>query len=87
MDWIRLPTWNKQGIFVIWRVVLQTLPTIGNGLTWRIKAGTSVRIGSDPSTSCGNMYRLPLDLIEFLNDRGIFSMAQIVDLENFTIFM
>ena len=32
------------------------------------------------------MYRLPPNLITFLNDRGINSISNIVDLENTTIF-
>ena len=43
---------------IIWKVVLNSLPLIREGLTWRIKQGNSVRIGIDPWIGCGNMQRL-----------------------------
>jgi len=86
MDWFLLPSWNKHGIFVIWKVVLQTLPTIRRGLTWQICNGSMVRIGVDPWIGCSNLYQLPPDLTAFLNNRGIVTIAHIVDQLNSTIF-
>lgn len=56
MDWVRLPAWKKHGIFVIWRVVLPTLPTVRNNLTWRINNGTTICIRSKSWIGCGNLY-------------------------------
>lgn len=86
MDWIRLLSWHKASILMIWRAILYTLPTIRDGLVWRIKFGISVHINMDPCRGCDNMYRLPPDLINFLNDRGINLTAHIFNSENSTIF-
>lgn len=86
MDWIQLPTWNKSGISSICRVFLHALPIVRNGLIWCSRDGQSVRLGTDPWTDCGNLYRLPQDLILHLKQHGIHRIADIADMENSTIF-
>lgn len=71
MDWVHLPSWNKKGISVIYKVVIQTLPIIKSGLTWKIGNGSIFRIRADPWIGCGNMYNLPPDLIAYLNKKGV----------------
>lgn len=86
MDWIRLPSWSQTKVSMVWKAILHTLPFIREGLAWRINNGTSARIGMDPWTGGGNIYKLPPSLILFLNQRHIKVIAQIVDLENSAIF-
>lgn len=86
MDWLILPTWNKKGISVIWRVVINTLPIIRRGLTWQIGNSMSVRIGTDPWIGCSNSHHLPSGLIAFLNHNGVANITQIRDLYNTTTY-
>eukprot|EP00253_Pinus_taeda_P031439 PITA_31439 len=86
IDWARLPNWNRTGISSIWKALLHSLPLIKNNIVWRIRNGYSARIGIDPWSGCGGRHRLPHDLIEFLNSRGIRVIAQIADQEGSDIF-
>lgn len=86
MDWICIPTWQRNGISMVWRAILHTFPTIINELAWRINDGSSVCFGLDPWFGCGNIFRLPPDLIQFLNNRNIYVISHVVDMENRTIF-
>lgn len=86
MDWNRLPAWNRKGISVIWRVVIHTLPIIRSGLTWRIGNGISVHVGVDLWISCGNLYKLSPYMTDYLNRRGVVTIAQIRDLLNTSIY-
>lgn len=84
IDWIRRPSWNRNGISVVWRAILNTIPIIRDGLLWKIGNGASVRIGIDPWTRSGNSYQLPPDLINYLNNRGIRYIGQLGDHQNST---
>lgn len=86
LDWLRLPTYNRKGISVIWRTVLNTLPTIRRVLTWRIGNGGFVCIRIDPWIGCGNSYHLPPDLISFFKQNGVENIAQLGDPPNTTIY-
>eukprot|EP00253_Pinus_taeda_P032607 PITA_32607 len=63
----------------IWKAVINIIPLLRDGLTWRIREGNSVRIGQDPWVGCGNAQRLPIDLIGHLKDKGITHIAHIGD--------
>lgn len=45
-----------------------------------------MHIALDPWSGGGNMFRLPPDLILFLNNRNIKVIAQVANLENSAIF-
>eukprot|EP00253_Pinus_taeda_P008243 PITA_08243 len=57
MDWLRLQHIPGRNTSNIWKAVLQSLPLLRDGITWRIKEGNSVRIGVDPWVGCGNSHR------------------------------
>jgi len=84
IDWIRNTTWNRKGISVNWRAILNSISTIKDGLLWKIGNGNSVRIGIDPSTGSGNSHLLLVELIQHLNNRGIKFPGQIGDHQNTT---
>lgn len=48
MDWTRLDHQNRNNISIIWKAVLNFIPLIQEGLTWRIHEGNAVCIGVDP---------------------------------------
>lgn len=81
LEWLRQPSWNKSGISNIWKAVLNALPLIRDGLTWRIYDGASVQIGRDPWIGCGNAHQLPLDLLQILIEKGIMHINHAADPE------
>eukprot|EP00253_Pinus_taeda_P025252 PITA_25252 len=82
LDWICMRQDNHHHISNIWRVVIDTLPLLREGITWRIKEGNAVRIGMDPWVGCGNTHRLHADLIRHLHDRGVTHIKHIGDRAN-----
>lgn len=54
---------------------------IRNGLTWRVRSGSSVRLGMDSWVGCGNAHKLPEDLRLHLVEQGISHLSQIADSE------
>jgi len=85
-DWIRRPNWNRQGIFAIWRAILNAMPLIRDGLLWRIGNGSSVCIGIDPWPGSGITHNLPEGLVLHLNNRGIKFLSQIGDQQHSTTY-
>eukprot|EP00253_Pinus_taeda_P034161 PITA_34161 len=83
LDWFCTQQ-NSHNVSIIWKAVINTIPLLRDGLTWRIREGNSVRIGLDPWVGCGNAHRLPIDLIRHLNDRGITHILQAGDPANST---
>lgn len=84
--WIQIPSWNKTCISTIWKVVLNSISYINDGLTWKIRLVSSVRVGLDPWTENGNAYRLPPDSIILLSNFGITHLDHIADLGNKKLF-
>jgi len=84
MDWFRQQHNPGRNISNIWKVVLQSLPLLREGITWRIRNGNSVRIGVDPWVGYGISHRLSEDLITHLHNRGITHMNQIGESANST---
>eukprot|EP00253_Pinus_taeda_P013597 PITA_13597 len=82
LDWICMRQDNHHHISNIWKAVINTLPLLQEGITWRIKEGNAVRIGMDPWVGCGNTHRLHADLIRHLHDRGVTHIKHIGDREN-----
>jgi len=79
MEWLRQPQWNYVGKSNIRKVVLQAMPLISDGITWRIHSGAMDRIGIDPWIECGNAHRLPEELRTHLFDKGITHLSHIAD--------
>ena len=86
MDWFRQIHETSNNISNIWKVVVNALPLLRQGIMWRINEGNDVHIGTDPWVGCGNAHRLPVDLIRFLNSRGITHIKHIGDRNN-SIFL
>eukprot|EP00253_Pinus_taeda_P025399 PITA_25399 len=83
LDWF-CSQQNSHNVSIIWKAVINTIPLLRDGLTWRIKDGNSVRIRLDPWVGCGNAHRLPIYLIRHLNDRGITHIIHAGDPANST---
>lgn len=66
MDWIWRDHRNSSNLSIIWKAVLNSLPLICEGLTWRIHEGNAVCIGVDPWIGCGNVHRLPAEVTSLL---------------------
>eukprot|EP00253_Pinus_taeda_P003007 PITA_03007 len=47
LDWF-CSQQNTHNVSSIWKAVINTIPLLRGGLTWRIREGNSVRIGQDP---------------------------------------
>jgi hypothetical protein len=71
---------------VIWKAVLKAFHVIGDGLAWRIGNGTKVRIGACPWPGCGNNHLLPVEIIQSLHNQGFFSLHQIAEPKETTIW-
>eukprot|EP00253_Pinus_taeda_P033090 PITA_33090 len=84
MDWFRQQHDPGRNISNIWKVVLQSLPLLREGITWRIKEGNNVRIGVDPWVGCSNLHRLSDGLLRHLHNRGIMHIKHIGDSANST---
>jgi hypothetical protein len=48
-------------------------------LAWQIGSGKQVIIGKDPFIGDNSSYKLSVPLIHFLNNKGIYSIAQATD--------
>eukprot|EP00253_Pinus_taeda_P033651 PITA_33651 len=82
LDWICTRHGHNNHFSNIWKAVIESIPLLRDGITWRIKEGNAVRIGMDPWVGCGNSHRLPADLIHYLHDRGIMHIKHIGDQAN-----
>lgn len=82
VDWIRRSASPFTGISIIWKTVLKALEPIHAGITWRIHSGDSVRIGIDLWIVCGDMHRLPPELLALLKEKNITHLAHIADEHN-----
>eukprot|EP00253_Pinus_taeda_P011273 PITA_11273 len=47
LDWF-FSQQNTHNVSITWKAVINTIPLLRDGLTWRIREGNSVRIGLDP---------------------------------------
>ena len=61
---------------MIWKGFLLTLSWLGSGLIWKAGNGTTIWLGLDPIVGLGSSFLLPLDLREYLEDYGIFTLDQ-----------
>lgn len=86
MDWIYLPVWPHTGISIVWKAILQIIPSVKVGLAWIINDGNQVHISMDPWIRGGNKYQLPPDLIHHPHQRDIKVVAQLADGEHNNLF-
>lgn len=86
MDWIRHDQRASSNIFIIWKLVINSINLIQYGLTWRILSGSSIRIGANPWIGCGNAHRLPVDLKHYLAGQGITNICHIADAVHYSMF-
>eukprot|EP00253_Pinus_taeda_P008617 PITA_08617 len=86
MDCLRQTSCSKIGISVIWKAMLNSMPLIRDGLTWRIQASTSVRIELDPWIGGGNAHNLPEELNILLANLGITHISHVTFMERSTLF-
>lgn len=83
--WIRQDT-RMNNISIIWKAVNNTKELICSGLTWRIRSGAKVQIGTDPWVGCGNTLSLTEHLRGHLQANGIMYINQIIYEAHTTIF-
>ena len=75
VDWLRSKNFNPRGGSVIWRGFLQTLPYLGRGLSWQVGDGSNIHLGIDPIMEANLSLSLPPDLLNFLADLNINTLA------------
>lgn len=85
MDWFRQQHRVNNSISNIWKVVINAIPLIREGITWRIKEGNAIHIGTDPWIGYGNAHRFPTELLRYLHNRDIAHIRYIGDTNNSTI--
>lgn len=79
LDWIRHSHQPIGNISIIWKAVTNVMDLIRNGLNWRIRSSSPVRIREDPWVGCGNAHRLPEELKTHLVDQGITQICHITN--------
>jgi hypothetical protein len=61
---------------IFWKTFMISFHIIKQWLAWQIGSGKQVIIGNDPFIRDTYSYKLYAPLIHFLNNKGIFSIAQ-----------
>lgn len=74
VEWFRRPQKLVANSSIGWKALVGAFPLIGDWTVWQIGNGKSVRIGANPWLGAGAGYKLFEELIEYLNDHGIFSI-------------
>lgn len=67
-EWIRKLNKMVPNSSIIWKVVIASFNIIGGGLTWKVGNGQKVDISLEPWVGGQANFRLPLDLVAFLNE-------------------
>jgi hypothetical protein len=78
-EWVRNPSKRRSNCTIIWKELIHSFSVIGEGLAWRIGKGTKVRIKADLWPSSGINHILPDDLVQLLNENGLYYLSQISD--------
>ena len=55
---------------ILWKALVLAFPVVGYWLVWKVGKGYKVRIGADPWSVSGFLYRLPWDFIVTLQNQG-----------------
>eukprot|EP00253_Pinus_taeda_P035221 PITA_35221 len=69
IDWLCMRQTQHMHLSNIWKAIIDTIPLLREGITWRIREGNAVCIGIDSWVGCGNAHRLHNGLINHLQDR------------------
>ena len=75
IDWLRYKRFNSHCASPMWRVFLQTLPWMGNHLTWQVGDGENILLGVDPIVGSHSSFSLPEDLRSYLEDLNICTLS------------
>ena len=75
VDWLRGKNFCSRGGSIFWRGFMQTLPVFGRGLAWHVGDGHNIRLGIDPIVAIDKSLSLPSDLLDFLVELDISSLA------------
>ena len=75
VEWLRGKNFCTHGGSVFWRGFLQTLPVLGRRLAWIVGDGHNICLGIDLIVGVDKSLSLPSDLLDFLVDLDISSLA------------
>ena len=74
LDWIRSPVKSSKNASLVWKAVVASVQTIEQGLAWNVGDGTQVRLGCDPWVGCLDSFSLSPALVDYLNERGFYTL-------------
>ena len=74
--WLRGKNFNFQGVSVIWKGFLLTLPWLGRSLAWQVGNDNNVLLDIDPIINIPNSLTLPAGFREYLEDLDIATLSQ-----------
>lgn len=80
-----MPQKTSKNSFIVWKATIASVKVIEQGLAWHVGDGTQVRF-RDPWVGCTKRFALTRELIELLNNRGLFTLNQIVDQESSSLW-
>ena len=60
--WLRGKNFNFQGVSIVWKGFLLTLPWLGRCLSWQVGSGHDVLVGIDPIIGTPTPHTLPTGL-------------------------
>lgn len=86
LEWLRMPQKSSKKSSVVWKETIASVKVIEKGLAWNVGDGTQVILVRDPWVGFLKRFSLTEDLIEFLNNKGLFSLNQIADHESSSIW-
>ena len=75
--------WNKgmkkiqNGILNIWNAMLHSFHVLNDWMVWKPGDGLKIRVGEDPLVDSDSFYKLSEGLVNVLNEKGIFFLAQV----------
>ena len=55
---------------------MTSLPVISNWIAWHPRNGTTIKIGEDPIIGINNSFKLLVELISVLHEKGILFLNQ-----------
>jgi len=79
LDWIRKSIKNHTNCSITWKDTLKSFGVVGYGLPWCIGDGTKFCIREDPWKGSEGHHLLSPELIQFLEEQGLFHLNQVVD--------
>jgi hypothetical protein len=57
---------------IICKAKALAFPLVGRWLVWKVGVGTRTRIREDPWAGCDENFKLPRNMVEALQERGLF---------------